>query len=127
IRQARKLLGWPSSRLAQRGKVHSAIVRRADSVDGEPPITRTTPWGGSGSSSRTGDAPGVKLTATKARLPFRRGQRRGRGVRFRRDYIVMLGPKKRDQCPSEGLHLHLSFCLALYGFRAHLGAQSCVF
>jgi hypothetical protein len=39
IRQARKLLGWPSSRLAQRAKVHSAIVRRAESVDGEPPIT----------------------------------------------------------------------------------------
>jgi hypothetical protein len=48
-------------------------------------------------------------------------------VRFRRDYIVMLGPKKWDQCPSEGLHLHLSFCLALYGVRAHLGTQSCVF
>jgi ribosome-binding protein aMBF1 (putative translation factor) len=39
IRQARKLLGWPSSRLAQRAKMHSAIVRRAESVDGEPPIT----------------------------------------------------------------------------------------
>src|SRR5215204_3051866 len=39
IRQARKLLGWPPSRLAQRAKVHSAIVRRPESVDGEPPIT----------------------------------------------------------------------------------------
>ena len=38
IRQARKLLGWPSSRLAQRAKVHSAIVRRAESVDGQPVI-----------------------------------------------------------------------------------------
>jgi hypothetical protein len=28
IRQARKLLGWPSSRLAQRAKVHSAIALR---------------------------------------------------------------------------------------------------
>ena len=39
IRQARTLLGWPSSRLAQRAKEHSAIVRRAESVDGQPPIT----------------------------------------------------------------------------------------
>src|SRR5829696_7132413 len=37
IRQARELLGWPPTRLAQRAKVHSAIVRRAESVDGEPP------------------------------------------------------------------------------------------
>jgi ribosome-binding protein aMBF1 (putative translation factor) len=39
ITGARKLLGWRSSRLAQRAKVHSAIVRRAESVDGQPPIT----------------------------------------------------------------------------------------
>ena len=39
IRQARELLGWPPTRLAQRAKVHSAIVRRAESVEGEPPIT----------------------------------------------------------------------------------------
>ena len=39
IRQARELLGWPPTRLAQRAKVHSAIVRRAESVEGEPPVT----------------------------------------------------------------------------------------
>jgi hypothetical protein len=50
IRQARELLGWPPTRLAQRAKVHSAIVRRAESVEGEPlsPCTRPpsfeTPW-----------------------------------------------------------------------------------
>src|SRR5215204_949103 len=50
IRQARELLGWPPTRLAQRAKVHSAIVRRAESVEGEPPVTCTrppsfeTPW-----------------------------------------------------------------------------------
>jgi hypothetical protein len=39
IRKARELLGWAPSRLAQRAKLHSAIVQRAESVDGEPPIT----------------------------------------------------------------------------------------
>jgi hypothetical protein len=34
IGQARELLGWPPSRLAQRAKVHSAIVRRAESREG---------------------------------------------------------------------------------------------
>ena len=39
IRKARELLGWAPSRLAKRAKLHSAIVQRAESVDGEPPIT----------------------------------------------------------------------------------------
>ena len=39
IRLGRELLGWAQTRLAQRAKVHSAIVKRAESVDGEPPIT----------------------------------------------------------------------------------------
>jgi hypothetical protein len=39
IRKARELLGWAPSRLAQRAKLHSAIVQRAESLDGEPPIT----------------------------------------------------------------------------------------
>jgi hypothetical protein len=39
IRQARELLGWPPTRLARRAKVHSAIVRRAESVEGGPPLT----------------------------------------------------------------------------------------
>jgi hypothetical protein len=39
IRQGRELLGWAPTRLAQRAKVHSAIVKRAESVDGEPLIT----------------------------------------------------------------------------------------
>ena len=49
IRQARKLLGWEPSKLAQRAKVHTLIVQRAESVAGEPPIN--------------GDEPGVKLKA----------------------------------------------------------------
>ncbi len=39
IRQARKLLRWEPSKLAQRAKVHSLIIQRAESVAGEPPIT----------------------------------------------------------------------------------------
>jgi ribosome-binding protein aMBF1 (putative translation factor) len=39
IRKARELLGWSPSKLAQRAKVHSAILRRAESTDGEPLIT----------------------------------------------------------------------------------------
>jgi len=39
IKAARELLGWAPSRLAQRAKLHSTIVQRAESVAGEPPIT----------------------------------------------------------------------------------------
>src|SRR3954449_5688117 len=35
----RKLLGWERYKLAQRAKVHSSIIERAESVPGEPPIT----------------------------------------------------------------------------------------
>jgi ribosome-binding protein aMBF1 (putative translation factor) len=69
IRQARKLLGWPSSRLAQRAKVHSAIVRRAESVDGEPPVTLyqaaliRDALERFGIEFTNGDEPGVKLKA----------------------------------------------------------------
>ena len=73
IRAARELLGWPPSRLAQRAKVHSVIVRRAESVDGESPVTvyqaaliRDT-LERFGVEFTNGDEPGVKLKATKAR------------------------------------------------------------
>jgi ribosome-binding protein aMBF1 (putative translation factor) len=39
IWQARKLLGWEPHKLARRAKVHSLIVKRAESVASEPPIT----------------------------------------------------------------------------------------
>jgi hypothetical protein len=39
IKAARKLLGWEPFQLAQRAGVHAAIVQRAESVEGEPPIT----------------------------------------------------------------------------------------
>ena len=72
IRQARELLGWPPTRLAQRAKVHSAIVRRAESVDGESPVTVyqaaliRDALERFGIEFTNGDEPGVKLTATKA-------------------------------------------------------------
>ena len=39
IKAARLLLGWGPSKLAQRAKLPSAVIHRAESVDGEPPIT----------------------------------------------------------------------------------------
>jgi hypothetical protein len=33
------LLGWSPFKLAQRAKVHSLIIQRAESVSGEAPIT----------------------------------------------------------------------------------------
>ena len=39
IRAARTLLGWERSALAQRAKLPLSTMVRAESVDGEPPIT----------------------------------------------------------------------------------------
>ena len=69
IRQARELLGWPPTRLAQRAKVHSAIVRRAESVEGEPTVTVyqaaliRDALERFGVEFTDGDEPGVKLKA----------------------------------------------------------------
>ena len=69
IRQARELLGWPPSRLAQRAKVHSAIVRRAESVTGRAPVTVyqaaliRDALERFGVEFTDGDEPGVKLKA----------------------------------------------------------------
>ena len=73
IQQARELLGWPPTRLAQRAKVHSAIVGRAESVDGEPPVTVyqaaliRNALERFGIEFTNGEEPGVKLNATTAR------------------------------------------------------------
>src|SRR4051794_9471467 len=97
IRQARKLLGWPSSRLAQRAKVHSAIVRRAESVDGEPPITVyqaaliRDALGRFGIEFTNGDAPDVKLTATKART----GGKGSLGQQIRAARELLVDPSSR--------------------------------
>jgi hypothetical protein len=72
IRQARELLGWPPTRLAQRAKVHSAIVRRAESVDGEPPVTVyqaaliRDALERFGNEFTNGEEPGVKLTKARS-------------------------------------------------------------
>ena len=67
IKAARELLGWAPSRLAQRAKLHSAIVRRAESVAGEPPVTVyqaaliRDALERFGIEFTNGDEPGVKL------------------------------------------------------------------
>jgi ribosome-binding protein aMBF1 (putative translation factor) len=71
IRAARKLLGWEPFQLAQRAKLHSAIVQRAES--GAPPITKyqealiRNTLEAAGLEFTNGNEPGVKLKATKAR------------------------------------------------------------
>ena len=73
IRAARELLGWAPSRLAQRAKLHSSIVQRAESVLGSPPITAyqealiRNALQDAGVEFTNGDEPGVKLTAPKER------------------------------------------------------------
>ena len=39
IKAARELLGWTPWKLARSSRVPSAVIRRAESVDGEPTIT----------------------------------------------------------------------------------------
>jgi hypothetical protein len=69
IRQARKLLGWEPYKLAQRAKVHSLIIQRAESVAGEPPITAyqegliRNALQAVGLEFTNGDPPGVRLRA----------------------------------------------------------------
>ena len=71
IRAARELLGWEPFQLAQRAKLHSAIVQRAES---EAPITKyqealiRNALEAAGVEFTNADEPGVKLNAaTKAR------------------------------------------------------------
>jgi ribosome-binding protein aMBF1 (putative translation factor) len=77
IRAARKLLGWEPFQLAQRAKLHSAIVQRAES--GAPPITKyqealiRNALENAGVEFTNGDEPGVKLKATKERKGARLG------------------------------------------------------
>jgi hypothetical protein len=71
IRRARELVGWKLSKLARRAKVHSAIIHRAESVDGAPTITvhqealirNALP--DAGIEFTNGDESGVKLRKTK--------------------------------------------------------------
>jgi hypothetical protein len=70
IRAARKLLDWKPGRLARWSRVPSAVIRRAESVDGEPPITMYQEalirgaLQDAGVEFTNGDEPGVKLRAT---------------------------------------------------------------
>ena len=74
IWQARKLLGWEPHKLARRAKVHSLIVKRAESVASEPPITACQAalikqaLVNAGVEFTNGGEPGVKLKA-KGKMP----------------------------------------------------------
>ena len=69
IKAARKLLGWSTLKLAQRAKMHTSTVHRAECVEGEPPITARhaamirIALEAAGVEFTNGDEPGVKLTA----------------------------------------------------------------
>ena len=69
IKAARLLLGWGPSKLAQRAKLPSAVIHRAESVDGEPPITLyqaaliRNALERFGVEFTYGDSPGVRLSA----------------------------------------------------------------
>src|SRR4051812_21785906 len=74
IRQARELLDWSPWKLARSSRVPSAVIRRAESVDGEPTITVyqealiRNALLDAGVEFTTGDVPGVKLrNSTKSR------------------------------------------------------------
>jgi ribosome-binding protein aMBF1 (putative translation factor) len=67
IRKARALLGWPAYRLARRIKLPTETIHRAESVEGEPPLTIERLVAiqrgleAAGVVFTNGDEPGVKL------------------------------------------------------------------
>jgi hypothetical protein len=67
IKAARELLGWTPWKLARSSQVPSAVIRRAESVDGEPTITVyqealiRNALRDAGAEFTIGDEPGVKL------------------------------------------------------------------
>jgi hypothetical protein len=67
--RARKLLGWSTLKLAGRAKIHSAILRRAEGVEREPPLTGyrhaliRNALQVAGIVFTNGDGPGVQLKA----------------------------------------------------------------
>ena len=85
IRQARELLGWEPFNLAQRAKVHSLIVERAESVACEPPITTyqaaliKQALVNAGVEFTNGDGPCVKLNESEGED----AEVRGAGLRRR--------------------------------------------
>ena len=67
IREARALLGWQQRRLAERAKLRAETIARAESADGEPPITIAQATAvqkaieAAGVEFTNGDTPGVGL------------------------------------------------------------------
>ena len=72
IRTARSLLGWERRFLARTCKLRVETLARAESVDGEPPITAAQAWvirdvlERAGIEFQTGASTGVALRATSA-------------------------------------------------------------
>jgi ribosome-binding protein aMBF1 (putative translation factor) len=69
VKAARELLGWSRFQLAQRAKLHPAIVERGEEAAGAVPITAyqlallRNALEAEGVEFTDGDAPGVKLKA----------------------------------------------------------------
>ncbi len=67
IRQARQLLGWGLSRLAERARLQTSTIQRAECVDGEAPITLAheaairLAFESAGVEFTNGDQPGVRV------------------------------------------------------------------
>jgi ribosome-binding protein aMBF1 (putative translation factor) len=71
IRAARGLVRWSAEKLAQKSKLGVATVRRAEAVDGEPPIT-------------IANAEAVRAALESAGVIFVEGGGDGPGVRLRK-------------------------------------------
>src|SRR5829696_8937831 len=64
IRQARNLLLWQPEKLARRARVTTETIHRAESVDGDPPVTIAHLY----AIQRAFEAAGVKVTDDEVKL-----------------------------------------------------------
>src|SRR5215211_4033834 len=64
IRQARNLLLWQPEKLARRTRVTTETIHRAESVDGDPPVTIAHLY----AIQRAFEAAGVKVTDDEVKL-----------------------------------------------------------
>ena len=64
IRQARNLLLWQPEKLARRARVTTETIHRAESVDGDPPVTIAHLY----AIQRAFEAAGVEITDDEVKL-----------------------------------------------------------
>src|SRR5215218_7355825 len=64
IRQARNLLLWQPEKLARRARVTTETIHRAESVDGDPPVTIAHLY----AIQRAFEAAGVEVTHNEVKL-----------------------------------------------------------